>query len=93
MGGANVLSGNLDLTYSIETCDTLNMLPVGSKAKVKSLKASGLEHRRLLDLGIVEGTQIEAVLKSPLGDPTAYSIRGALIALRNEDAAKIELYK
>lgn len=94
MGEANVLSTNLDLFYNnIESFDTLNMLPIGSKATVKSLKASGLEHRRLLDLGMVEGTQIEAVLKSPLGDPVAYNIRGALIALRNEDAAKIELYK
>lgn len=42
---------------------------------------------RLLDLGLTEGTRVCCLLKSPAGDPKAYYIRGALIALRSEDAA------
>lgn len=42
--------------------------------------------RRCLDLGLLPGTEVEAVMDSPLGDPVAYRIRGALIALRREDA-------
>lgn len=45
--------------------------------------------RRLQDLGIVEGTTIECLQKSPSGDPVAYKIRGTIIALRSEDANKI----
>ena len=37
----------------------------------------------------VQGTTIEALQKSPSGDPVAYFIRGAVIALRQEDAQKV----
>lgn len=47
--------------------------------------------RRLQDLGLVEGTRVLCLQKSPLGDPTAFSIRGAVIALRAEDASNIEI--
>ena len=56
---------------------------------MNALMAKGSERRRMLDLGLVSGTEIEAVQKSPAGDPVAYLIRGAVIALRNEDAGKI----
>ncbi len=45
--------------------------------------------QRFEDLGIVQGTEIECVMKSPLGDPVAYLIRGALIAIRKEDSVNI----
>ncbi len=43
----------------------------------------------MLDLGLVNGTNVEALHKSPSGDPVAYYIRGSVIALRKEDAGKI----
>ena len=43
----------------------------------------------MLDLGITEGTRIQSLMHSPSGDPTAYIIRGAVIALRKKDAAHI----
>ena len=49
--------------------------------------------RRLQDMGLVEGTEVECVLKSPSGDPTAYGVRGALIALRAEDARQVLVTK
>lgn len=69
--------------------DSLNNLPVGKRAMVSSLTASGIERRRMVDLGLVNGASIEALHKSPSGDPTAYFIMGAVIALRDEDAKKI----
>mgnify|MGYP001181001857 CR=1 FL=1 len=45
--------------------------------------------RRLLDIGLVEGTEVECVGRSPGGDPAAYLIRGAVIAIRDADAAGI----
>ena len=68
---------------------SLSALPIGHTARVTGLSATGSERRRLLDLGIVSGTIIEALQKSPSGDPVAYAIRGAVIALRREDASKI----
>jgi DtxR family Mn-dependent transcriptional regulator len=51
----------------------------------------GAQRRRLLDLGVVPGTEITAELRSAGGDPTAYRVRGALVALRRQQAAWIEL--
>jgi ferrous iron transport protein A len=45
--------------------------------------------RRLQDIGLISGTQVSCVLRAPAGDPTAYAIRGAVIALRREDAAHV----
>lgn len=67
----------------------LNELEIGKSAIVDSLKSIGNERRRMLDLGVVKDTSIEALYKSPSGDPVAYNIRGAVIALRSEDANKI----
>ena len=61
----------------------------GEGAYIKRLDIGGTLRRRLLDLGLVQGTWVECVGKSPLGDPAAYLIRGAVIALRAADCAKI----
>ena len=68
---------------------SLNKLPIGKIGLVDSLLSNGNERRRMLDLGVVPNTKIEVLYKSPSGDPIAYFIRGAVIALRNEDAQKI----
>ncbi len=69
--------------------NTLNKLSLNKTAKIESLNCTGINHRRLLDLGLVKGTKITPVLISPSGDPTAYEVRGSVIALRSEDSSKI----
>ena len=71
---------------------TLNELPLNTKGYIKKLKCVGNIRRRLLDLGIVEGTSITPILISPSQDPRAFSIRGTLIAIRKEDANLITIY-
>lgn len=68
---------------------SLQNLKIGEKSTVISTKMKENQKRRILDLGIINGTQIEAIFKSPSGDPTAYEIRGSVIAIRSEDAKKI----
>ena len=68
---------------------SLDKLLIGKKAIVRALVAEGLERRRLLDLGLVQGTPVEALHVSPTEDPIAYSIMGAVIALRSNDASKV----
>jgi len=68
---------------------SLNFLPLGKTAKVKFLTSDGIARRRMLDLGLISDTVVEALQKSPSGDPTAYQIRGAVIALRSDEANKI----
>jgi len=67
----------------------LSFLPTGRKARVKALMSNGISRRRMLDLGLISDTIIEALQKSPSGDPVAYLIRGAVIALRSEEASQI----
>ena len=58
---------------------------------VIGLENSGVIRRRLQDIGVIAGTKIKCVGISPFGDPKAYIIRGAKIALRNFDAGKIKI--
>lgn len=67
----------------------LHLIPCGKSAKVKELTAGGNLRRRILDLGLVVDTDIESLRRSPSGDPTAYEFRGAVIALRSEEASQI----
>lgn len=46
---------------------------------------------RLSDIGLNAGARVVCTMKSPLGDPAAYLIRGAVIALRREDAAVVAI--
>lgn len=70
---------------------TLDQLKIGQKATVISLTDRSTNRSRLLDMGILPGTKIEVEMRSPLGDPTAYRVRGAVIALRRAQASHIKI--
>ena len=70
---------------------SLAQIHPGCEARVKALHLSGAIRQRLLDLGLIEGTRVECLGRSPAGDPTAYLIRGAVIALRGSDSREIEV--
>lgn len=67
----------------------LHQLSLGTCGKVSQLTAKDNTRRRMLDLGLICGTRVKALQKSPSGDPVAYEIRGAVIALRSEEASQI----
>lgn len=69
----------------------LGSLLAGQSARVLSLESSGALQQRLMDMGLVKGAQVRFLYASPAGDPRAYLVRGAVIALRNRDAAQIEV--
>ena len=70
---------------------TLDAVSIGEPVRVVDISRAcqGPERRRLLDLGLVRGTEITARFASAAGDPVAYTIRGALIALRRRQASWI----
>ena len=70
---------------------TLDQLALEQVATVTKLTSAGSDRRRMMDLGILPGARIEIAMTNPLGDPTAYLIRGATIALRKEQAQLIEI--
>mgnify|MGYP001269796890 FL=1 len=95
----HVVAGNVTVRLLPETesadepVSTLLHVGPGESARVSGISPAcqGSQRRRLLDLGVVAGTTIEVVFESAAGDPVAYNIRGALIALRREQAAWIRI--
>ena len=71
----------------------LSDLKIGDSAEITEISVSESDRQRLLNLGIAVGTKIEALYKSPFGNPKAYLARGTVFALRNETAAKITVEK
>jgi DtxR family transcriptional regulator, Mn-dependent transcriptional regulator len=70
---------------------TLDTLQPGETARVLRISPScrGLERRRLMDFGIVPGTEVVSELHAIGKDPVAYRVRGTLVALRNQQASHI----
>ena len=71
--------------------ETLALLAPGESAVVQRLTVDGTMRRRFLDIGLIEGTSVECIGKSPGGDPSAYLIRGAVIAIRKSDCRGIRI--
>ena len=69
----------------------LNELCVGERGRVGALLCEGNIRRRFLDVGLAPGTEVICVGRSPLGDPSAYLVRGCEIAIRKADAQGIAL--
>lgn len=73
----------------MESVYPLNHLLPGQSARVYKLMLTGPMRRRLSDLGLIEHTEVMCLGLSPLGDPAAYLIRGAVIAIRAKDSQNI----
>ena len=69
----------------------LAALEEGESGYVVSVSTHPALKHRLQDLGLIPGTRVTCVTRSPAGDPCAYLIRGSLIALRQADAREITL--
>jgi len=92
LSAANVTVQPLPDAAPLAVCARrLSSLAAGQQAVVTSITPAcrGVERRRLLDLGLVPGTRVKAEFASPAGDPVAYRVRGALIALRRQQADMI----
>ena len=71
----------------MKLCD----LPLNEVGIIDNLNCNENIKRRMLDLGLIKGTKITPIFKSPSGDPIAYEIRKTLIAIRKEDSSMITL--
>jgi ferrous iron transport protein A len=69
----------------------LSELPEGSSAVIESLLSGRSSLTRLRELGLVPGTRVRIVRRAPLGEPIEISVRGSMLAMRNQDAAHISI--
>ena len=70
---------------------TLADLKQDETAAVAEVRDSGALGRRFLDLGLIPGAQVACLGRAPLGDPAAYLVAGAVVAIRRRDAARVLL--
>jgi DtxR family Mn-dependent transcriptional regulator len=97
---APIVAGNVWVRSSpngaaADVGDRLSSLRIGESRTCVGISPAcqGLQRRRLLDLGLVPGTEVTAVMRSPSGDPTGFRIRGAVIALRSDQADLIRVQR
>jgi ferrous iron transport protein A len=74
-----------------KTATTINLrgLLVGQRARIVSIGAQGELGRRIRDMGLVPGSEIEVVGRAPLKDPVALRLMGFTLTLRNNEADHI----
>lgn len=70
---------------------TLRDVAIGSSAKVKKLHGEGAIKRRIMDMGITKGVEVEVCKVAPLGDPLEITVRGYQLSIRKADAETIEV--
>ena len=72
---------------------TLNDLQPAQRGRICEVKGVGALRRRLLDMGVVPGAEIEVVRIAPLGDPVEYRVRGYRLSLRRSEATLVMVEK
>jgi len=72
-------------------CRYLSGMKLGETATIAELSADEDIRRRIQDIGLIESAKVECVLISPLGDPIAFDICGAVIAFRKKDIKGIKV--
>lgn len=70
---------------------TLEELPIGESAVIKSVGGEGALRCRFLDMGLIPKTRVEVIKVAPMGDPIEIRLRGYELTIRKEDAKKIEI--
>ena len=71
--------------------NTLRQIRAGSKAKVVKLHGEGAVKRRITDMGITKGVEVQVCKVAPLGDPIEVTVRGYQLSIRKADAEMIEV--
>jgi len=67
----------------------LSDLELGEKAVILKVVGTGSIRRRMLDMGLVKGTEIVVIRRAPLGDPIEFRLKGYNLSLRKEEAKNV----
>jgi Fe2+ transport system protein FeoA len=70
---------------------SLDQLQRGQRARVTAVEGSGAVVQRLLEMGLLEGEEIEVIGFAPLGDPIEIRLRDYRLSLRRSEAARIQV--
>jgi ferrous iron transport protein A len=70
---------------------TLDELPVGGRGRITALSAEPALLQRLMEMGVLEGDEVEVLAFAPLGDPIEVRLGDSRLSLRREEAARVEV--
>ena len=70
---------------------TLRQANIGDTVKVVKLHGEGAVKRRIMDMGITKGVEVQIRKVAPLGDPIEVNVRGYELSIRKADAEMIEV--
>ncbi len=70
---------------------SLDRLSPGEKGRIAGMSLEEGIGRKLADMGFLKGRPVECAYRSLWGDPAAYYVMGALVAIRREEAGKIQV--
>lgn len=73
----------------MSNCVGLNEIEVKTKVKVVGIVPESRVRRKIMDMGIVRGTEIYVAGKAPMGDPIELQLRGYSLSLRKNEAKDI----
>lgn len=70
---------------------TLDTLKPGERARVADVTGDDAVSVRLLEMGLIEGEEIENLGAAPLGDPVEFFVRGYRLSLRLSEARRVQV--
>lgn len=77
------------LESSEQSLHSLDKLEPAQRGTIRRVRGSNALRRRLLDMGVMPGVEIEVIRIAPLGDPVEYMVRGYRLSLRRSEAAHV----
>ena len=67
----------------------LNDMGPGDSGRISKISGAGTSKKRLMDMGLVRGSEIKVIRTAPLGDPVEFEIKGYSLTLRKQDAEAV----
>jgi ferrous iron transport protein A len=70
---------------------TLDQMQEGQRARIDSLLGDDMILQRLMEMGLLEGTELEVLGFAPFGDPIEIRLQDYRLSLRRNEAARIHV--
>ena len=70
---------------------SLDQLRLGERARVEAIRGDDAIVQRLMEMGLIEGEEVEVVGFAPLGDPMEVRLRDYRLSLRRSEAARVQV--
>lgn len=70
---------------------SLDQLRPGQRGRITSLAGDDALAQRLMEMGLLEGEEVEVIRFAPLGDPIEIRVNGYMLSLRRSEASRLQI--